>query len=321
MADTGILGITLLDVLGGQAVDTDTEIRVVRLSDNRTIAEEPHATFPPDSRMTLPSFPLEQGLVAWITPIRFRMCHSEVFTLTDGQVLPAAPHVFRHPNKWSARCTHWTSLGTDFGSLKTVLSGSPDVFVFEGHQPLGTFAGDRYDDVDTPKALLAKTAMLNLYAKMGKVSVPDAVASSWFEFVNQVLAIGRERVIALAHSAMWDRVARIFANIGNHPDFVRADSVLHRTNIPESYRSRISAMVSIKSHEAIGNLQLTMAKSTDDQCNPVFILDADMDEHLDVLHHASDLFTHIFSGGTHPYDIHEFLLDRYGALDLGYDLV
>ena len=36
---------------------------------------------------------------------------------------------------------------------------------------------------------------------------------------------------------------------------------------------------------------------------------------------ARDLFVRIFSGGTHPADVHAIPIDTYGQLDLGYTLV
>src|SRR5208337_4159727 len=97
-------------------------------------------------------------------------------------------------------------------------------------------------------------------------------------------------------------------NISNFPDFVRADTLLHTGNIPAPYDKAVSQMVSVKSNDAHGNLQLTMAKSLDPGTGTaVFLLDADIDEDLEFFAHAQDLFIHMFSGGTHPFDVHEIL--------------
>ena len=107
---------------------------------------------------------------------------------------------------------------------------------------------------------------------------------------------------------------------------MRADTVLHTGNIPAPYDTGVTQMVSVKSNDEHGNLQLTMAKSVDPATgSPVFLLDADIDEDLEFFAHAHDLFVHMFSGGTHPYDVHEILFVTYfgpnDPLDLGYDLV
>jgi hypothetical protein len=107
-----------------------------------------------------------------------------------------------------------------------------------------------------------------------------------------------------------------------NPGFVRADTALHTGNIPAPFDAGVAEMISVKSHDAHGNLQLTVAKSLDTGTGaPTFLLDADVDEDLQFFQHARDLFVHIFSGGTHPVDVHEIMIDSYGLLDLGYTLV
>ena len=51
------------------------------------------------------------------------------------------------------------------------------------------------------------------------------------------------------------------------------------------------------------------------------LVDADIDEHGTFWGHLGDLIKHRFTGGTHPYDIHEYLLLRRPTLNLGYRLV
>jgi len=54
-------------------------------------------------------------------------------------------------------------------------------------------------------------------------------------------------------------------------------------------------------------------------------VDADIDEHGELLHDGFDWVSHWFTGGTHPYDIHEFLVqqarEERTILDLAYTLV
>jgi hypothetical protein len=80
-------------------------------------------------------------------------------------------------------------------------------------------------------------------------------------------------------------------------------------------------MFSIKSDEKLGNLQLTLAPAKDAAGNPVLLLDADIDENGVLLKHFFDLLKHRFTGGTHPFDIHEVLVFSEPNVDVGYQLV
>lgn len=322
MANEGKLSLSLLDVLGQPAADPRTDVSFVRLSDNREIGRKNGLVFPNRFDFPLPAFPQAQGLICWINPKRYRTCHSNIFTLTDGQVLNQSPTVLRTPSQWNARFTHWAELPDSFDLLRKVLSASPSVTVKESQQPLGNFANNRYDDVDDLPSIIAKTALLNLYAKMFRIEVPGRAADTWFEFVENVLVIGRERFVGIVASAMWDEVAGIHDRIDQFPQFVQADTVLHTGNIPRPFDSQVSEMISIKSNDAHGNLQLTMAKCQNPETGAsTFLVDADIDEDLNFFLHTRDLFTHIFSGGTHPFDVHEMLLYTYGPMSLGYELV
>jgi hypothetical protein len=325
LANEGTLRLTLLDIEGLPAADPDTEISVVKATTNEVIAQQGGLVLPQTVNINLPSFPLAQGLMCWINPKRYRTCHSDIFTLTDGLTRALSPTVLRTPGEWSSRFTHWADLPAPFDALKSVLTASPNVAVKESNQPLGNFAGARYDDVDETPSILAKTALLNLYFKMHKVPVPTGGAADWFAFVQSILIIGQERFIGIATSALWDAVKKIFNSIGDFPGFVQADTALHTGNIPSPFSANVTEMVSIKSNDAHGNLQLTMARAADPATGDVtFLLDADIDEDLNFFLHARDLFVHIFSGGTHPVDVHEILSSVYGALtqaDLGYQLV
>jgi hypothetical protein len=322
MPNQGTFELNLLDVLGQPAADPSTSVSFVRLSDNREISRSNGLVFPAQFDFPLPSFPQAQGLICWINPQRYRTCTSSIFTLTDGQILKESPTVLRTPAQWNGRFTHWFDLSGAFDLLRQVLTASPSVTVKESNQPLGAFANNNYDDVDEMPTILAKTALLNIYAKLFKILVPGGAVNTWFQFVRNILVIGRERFIGIVTPAMWDQVGAIHDHIDAFPQFVRADTTLHTGNIPSSFASQLSEMISIKSNDAHGNLQLTMAKCQDPQTSALtFLVDADIDEDLNFFLHAGDLFTHIFSGGTHPFDVHEILLSTYGALDLGYDLV
>jgi len=322
MGNSGFFQLSLLNVSKQPAQDPNADVSFVRALDNTTILEKTGLTFPQTYKFLLPAFPQERAQVCWITPARYRTCHSNIFTLSDNQTMSESPVVLRNPSKWNARFTRWNDLSNVFDPLKNVLTGSAAVTVKESGQPLGNFAADNFDDVDETAAILAKTALLNIFAKMNRVGVVNQPASTWFQFVRNVLVIGRERFIGIVDATMWQLVSDIFNNIGNYAAFVRADTLLHTGNIPAPYDKGVSQMVSVKSNDAHGNLQLTMAKSLDPGTgSAVFLLDADIDEDLEFFAHAQDLFVHMFSGGTHPFDVHEILFVTYEPMDLGYELV
>ncbi|MNC99389.1 hypothetical protein D3C83_176680 [compost metagenome] len=55
---------------------------------------------------------------------------------------------------------------------------------------------------------------------------------------------------------------------------------------------------------------------------PAFILDADIDENGTLIPHMVDvLFRHGITGGTHPFDIHEYLALTEPLMPIGYELV
>jgi len=80
-------------------------------------------------------------------------------------------------------------------------------------------------------------------------------------------------------------------------------------------------MFSIKASVVEASLQVTV---TEIPAAGFVVLDTDIDEHGVILLHFFDWIGHTFTGGTHPYDIHEFLTGQATMgkrLDLGYTLV
>jgi VIT1/CCC1 family predicted Fe2+/Mn2+ transporter len=145
---------------------------------------------------------------------------------------------------------------------------------------------------------------------------------SWFSFVSRLLAIGRERFLAFVDPEMETIVLEIHTHIDQFSaDYERTPAENHRGNVPVALRSRIASMISIKSTHSKGNFQLTLTHLADPD---EVLLDADIDEHGDLLGHFLDLFKHKITGGTHPNDVHELLVLQEGqtaGFDLGYRLV
>jgi hypothetical protein len=291
-----------------------------RVSENKTILSATNLTFPPAHTFKVAAFPQEKNLICDVTPPRYRSRTSDIFTLTDGETMVRNLTLFRLPDKWVANFTAWEQLSSNFLALKDVLEKSPAVKV-KGGKLLGKLTEATYDGISEKKEVFAKAALLNLFAKLTDLKEPTAGDEPWFSFVKQIVEIGRERFIGIVDPKMGEIVRTIKKNIGKFKDYENTIAQNHFGNIPAAFKVQKSKMFSIKSSENQGNVQLTMAPGKDPAGNDVMILDADIDENGDMFKHLMDLFKHKFSGGTHPFDIHEFLALSSPNRLLGYELV
>ena len=254
---------------------------------------------------------------------RFRFAHSPVFFRSPGPPIRKKTQLLREPDQWTPRFTRWSDLTTGFTDLKRVLAKSPQVTIFKDPQPIADLLVDAaYDGMSGDGVTMAKTALLNCHYRLNSVREPVSAQRTWFSFVSRIVAIGRERFLALVDPEMDTLVRQIHANIEEfRADYERTPSDNHRGNVPAEMQHRISSMISIKSSHSKGNFQLTLTQlSGPDEV----LLDADIDENGELLGHVVDLFKHKITGGTHPHDIHELLVLQDGktpGFDLGYRLV
>ena len=325
MGNVGVLELGLNDVLTQPATDPSVQIKFFRNRDERQITEPVTVPFPPVRRFDLPAFPQENNLWADLSPSRFRQVKSGFFTLTDGKVTVRNPTVMRLPSKWTAQFVPWNQLTAAFLNLKSVLDKSPDIRVKNG-ETFDKFVGQTFDDITNNKSVLAKAALLNIYTALMQIQEPVSESGPWFSFVRQIFAIDRERFIALVDPAMADIIKTIKSDLSKFDKYKNTPASNHFDGIqelvPTGYKVFKSKMFSIKNKPTHGNIQLTIAPAKDPQGNDVIILDADIDEDGELLQHIiSAFFIHPFTGGTHPFDIHEYLLLAYGNIDLGYGLV
>ena len=319
MPNEGIFELILIDVKRNPVRDTlDVEFR--RASDGKAIREASDLSFPPTLAFRLPAFPQAINLYCDITPTRFRMRKSGFFTLTDGETIRRELTVMRLPSQWRARFERWAQLPARFDPLKTLLLAAPDVKVKEKSGTLGRFAEAAYDDVDDQKTIEAKTSLLNLFVKLTELKAPGT-SRNWFSYLRSLLQIGRERLIAVVDPKMGQIVRRIKDDVSEYPDYRNTPAGNHYGNIPAGYQAAKSDMFSIKSSEDNGNLQLTLAPARDPAGDEVLLLDSDIDENGRLLEHLADVFKHKFTGGTHSFDIHEYLSLAHPSIPLGYDLV
>ena len=190
----------------------------------------------------------------------------------------------------------------------------------KGGKLLGKFTEATYDGVTEKTEVFAKAALLNLYTKLTDLKEPTEGQEPWFSFVREVVEIGKERFIAIVHPQLGEIVRAIKDDIGKFKGYKNTPAQNHFGNIPAAFQVQKSKMFSIKSTEDHGNVQLTMAPGKDAGGNALLILDADIDENGQLMAHLADLFKHKFSGGTHPFDIHEYLALDNPNRPLGYDL-
>ena len=322
MANEGNLEVALLDVSGAEATDPDTKL-TVRRGTSQEVIKVFRTSFPPARQFVLPAFPTEHVLAPFIEPSRYRSKPLPFFTLTHGKTITRNVTVFREPSEWNPAFTKWNALSDRFDPLKEVLADSPGLRVC-GAASIEDFTGANYDKAtDDARVVLSKSSMLNLFAKLAELREPINKRKSWFLFVQQLLEIGRERFIAVVDEDMADRITTIRDNIDDfHDVYTRAPIGDHHKNLPATYSVAKKTLVSIKTTEDNGNVQLTVGRGTDPESGEeAWLLDTDIDENGKLLAHLGDPFKHRFTAGTHPIDIHEYLALTYPDIDLGYDLL
>ena len=140
--------------------------------------------------------------------------------------------------------------------------------------------------------MLAKTALLNLFYKLS-VMKPVGRRRNWFSYVRRILSIDQERIIAEVQPGMAEAVKAS----RNTDEYKSAMASNHCNNFPKAYSAPCDDMFAIKSKEDKGNVQITLAPSTNGTGRLVLLLDADIDESGKALAHLMDVLKHKFTGG------------------------
>ncbi len=296
------------------------EVRAVR---NRQLLRQRRVQIPPSLSVQVPAIPHpHQHMYARVVSTRFRDVNLAPFALADDET--KVVYLFRQPSQWDARFSRWSTLPASFAAFKRVLNASADIRVI-GDGVVKTFARSTYDGIDPAKykLILAKAALLNLRSKLTELRDPLGQGRRWFSYVRRIIKMGRERFVAVVDADMARHVLRIKQEIDRFEDYEQANARNHHRNFPKAYRvsKKRDELFSIKSSEDLANVQLTLGRGTDPLTDEnVWLLDTDIDEHGDWARHVGDLIRHKFTGGTHPYDIHEFLLFLRKTRSLGYRL-
>ncbi|BCS35109.1 hypothetical protein TBR22_A43350 [Luteitalea sp. TBR-22] len=323
--DTVAVRFRLADVSGTPIRDPATFFTFRKVADNRQVGDQMQVAL--DGRpvqFTLPGSP--DVLVCEIDPARFRFARSPVFFATPGTSVDETLRLWREPLAWAPRFTAWDDLPRSFATLQKALRASPDVTFFDRARPGRIVAPllvkETWNGLAGDEATLAKTSLLNLFYRLDSIQEPIGRERSWFSFVRRIVAIGRERMLAMVDPEMLRLVNHVREHLDHFAtDYEATPAGNHRPNVPPALQPDIVDMVSLKSTHRKGNFQLTLTRlrGMDD-----VLLDADIDESGDLLGHFLDLFKHKRTGGTHPHDIHEILVHQDGetpGFDLGYRLV
>lgn len=322
MANLGKLELTIKNTADQPATDSKTRIQVQR-RDSSVILSFKNLNLPLLAGLEIPAFPHESNLRCTVLSKRYRHFNTGFFTLSTAEPKRLELHALRNPKEWSAQFVAWKQLSDEFKPFQQVLDAS-EVKVIKGEK-LGKFTEDKYDAAKAEKTVLAKTAFLNLFAKLTVLPEPIGGRNPWFSFVDRVLAIDRERFYAQVNVEMGEVVRHIKDNLPKFKGYESATASNHFDKLQETlpeFRIFKSRMFSIKTNEANGNLQLTLAPAKDAAGNDVLLLDADIDENGGLLSHFVDAFLlHPFTGGTHPFDIHEYLALAHRNHPRGYELV
>jgi hypothetical protein len=250
---------------------------------------------------------------------------------------PTPRHEFlvsRLPNKWKPAFAKLAELSSPrFDRFKQVIGRSTEVDLKNG--PAIGDLNSKYDSVPGIPQVLAKTALLNLYAVLSDEVDPIANVP-WFNYVRRFVRLDQERFLAEVDPALFENVQTIVNELSRtyrakgfftEPP---ADLPLHIPNIPTKYHSdaNLVQILTLKKDYEQGNVQLTVSFLRVDGV-AVHLLDCDMDEHRNIVLHSFDIVNHMVTGGTNPISMHEYFArksaqaasDGISNIDLGYKLV
>jgi hypothetical protein len=313
--DTARFTLSLTNAEGKPALEPNCTVDFQR-TDGSTAAEARGVAFPAARTFVIPSFPQEKNLFCLIRPSLYNLVQSNFF-IPNGNKNESVT-LQRLPDKWTPAFAALATLPSPrFDAFRGIVANSTQVDVKHG-RVLGRL-DIAYDDLVDNQQMLAKMALLNLYAVLNDQNDPIN-NRPWYRFVQQYVRIDQERFIAETDPELFDIVQNILNNLDTFgpKGFFTESASLHLENIPDRYQLT-QDLITIKVRYEQGNVQFTMGKATTNGRN-VVLLDCDMDEHANIIQHTEDLFIHVFTGGTHPIDMHEYIVHHDPGVQLGYAL-
>lgn len=313
--DTARFTLSLTNAEGAPALEPNCTVDFQR-TDGSTAAEARGVAFPAARTFVIPAFPQEKNLFCLIRPSLYNLVQSNFF-IPNGNKNESVT-LQRLPDKWTPAFPDLATLPSPrFDAFRGIVANSTQVDV--KHGPVLGSLDAAYDNLAGNQQVLAKMALLNLYAVLNDQNDPINNLP-WYRFVQQYVRIDQERFIAETDPELFDIVQNILNNLDTFgpKGFFTESAILHMENIPDRYQLT-QGLITIKVRYEQGNVQFTMGKATTNGRN-VVLLDCDMDEHANIIQHTEDLFIHVFTGGTHPIDMHEYIVHHDPGVQLGYAL-
>jgi len=307
--------IDLRDVRGTPIDDPRVLVRFVNVASGHALAFDvalvgiPHAISPSLARGSL--YRVE------LNPSRYSPALKVLSVVKEDLEVKAT--LIRRAAEWTPTFTPWASLGAGFAALQTVLAASPALRIGRVTPPV-TFITDEYDNVaaDDESRVFAKASLLNMYGLLTAEARPGTAGGNWFDGISELFLATRERIIGRIQDSDAKLIDRIHK--GAHAArYKSAPAVKHVDNFGEipGFAFDPKKLLSIKTKDRFGNIQLTVARGTLDGTSTVLV-DADCDENGQAFAHLLDLPKHAVTGGTNPFEVHEILAHRDPVRDLGY---
>jgi mannan endo-1,4-beta-mannosidase len=257
-----------------------------------------------------------------VTPSNYRFGGLGLIAVPQAGITVLAKPVARDPERWRVHFDAWTTLRPRFDALKDVLGNSPDLRYLRSSDPGRLCSGDAWDEFGHGLGSLPKTCLLNVYHRLSTLREPIG-KRTWWSLLDVLLEAGRERIIAMTPVETAEVIRAISENIVEYSNEYRTaeHAERHRGNFPARFQPAIARIHSVKTVESEGNVQLTAAFLRNEN---FALLDIDIDENGAALRHWFDVLRPEFTGGTHPFDIHELLQQAasraHVRIDLGYEL-
>jgi hypothetical protein len=332
-----MITITLLakTMEGLDAVDPQMTVDIVEVTELRDAVL--HKVIPNFTGKVVIQMPAPDTFPTWQVTVTFNRydAGSGFFFQPRGNANPS--HTFlvaRLPGAWTPKFDALAELpAARFDPFKTVVAVSDSVDIKNG--PVLGDLSSKYDGMAGNQQVLAKTALLNLFAVLTDEQDPIGKVP-WFSYVRKFVRLDQERFIAECDPALFENVQTIlneltstFAAQGYFTE-PAADLILHVPNIPTVYHSdaNLVQMITVKKDYEQGNVQLTVSFLRVNGV-AVHLLDCDMDENRNIILHSFDLIKHLVDGGTNPISMHEYIVEDsaqqsatgISTIDLGYVLV
>src|SRR5215470_12286613 len=332
MPDSVTITIAAKTMEGLDATDPQVTVDIIQaIPLNRPIAHQVIHDF--DGKVVI-NVPSPDGFPTWQVNISFSRYDAVTgfFFQPRGEPSPNfTTRLARLPGAWKPQFTPLQSLASPrFQTFRDIVAASPNVDLKNG--PAVGDLNANYDKLTGSPQILAKTALLNLFAVLTDEQDPIGKVP-WFSYVREIVRIDQERFVAEVEPTLFENVQTILNGLDStfkqqgyftEPD---ADLLLHLVNIPPQYggEQNINKMITMKKDYEQGSLQLTMTFLTV-AGKAVHLLDCDLDENRNIILHGLDLVKHLFNGGTSPIAMHEYIVENsaqespngISAIDLGY---